>query len=518
MSLIYGDNFRNNTSLGNYSNIFRELFKSSQVIDASNLILPATTLTYNCYYGIFNGCTSLVKAPELPATILANYCYDHMFYGCASLTEAPELPATTLATYCYNYMFGYCTSLAKAPELPATTLANYCYGYMFSYCRSLTKAPELPATTLTTYCYNYMFYGCTNLNYIKALFTTNPNTIYTSNWVANVAPTGTFIMNASATWLIISNAAIPSNWAIIPKALSSGNNLGNIIYIPGKGLTQVYEKTLIYNNGFDTSVLPHDCVVVGGSVFNGEYCESINTHERYEARFATRYNNLQVRRYIEITNIINDFIPSHAIIKYTSDSNNSTSAWGTTINDDVYCVIDLGLPSGTLWGTHDIDVSSSTSQGTWYKYGKLENFYTLAYGYDNSNYTGTENPLDINFDIARKMQKYPMHIPTAQQWQELFDNCQKTIVYNYFVQFTGPNNNSIQFPIGHGYMESIIINSPTYEGTSFYLTSTPAPGYPDTFYAAVFNSTEQTITMFQRSCFMSVRGVIDIADVETYVG
>ena len=126
-------------------------------------VLPATTLYGDCYRDMFNGCTSLIKAPELPATTLATNCYGFMFSGCTSLTEAPELPVTTLANYCYYYMFNDCTSLTKAPVLPATTLTNNCYNGMFSGCTSLTKAPELPATTLTDYCYNDMFSRCTSL-------------------------------------------------------------------------------------------------------------------------------------------------------------------------------------------------------------------------------------------------------------------------------------------------------------------------------------------------------------------
>ena len=121
------------------------------------------TMAPNCYYRMFQGCTSLTQAPSLPATILANFCYISMFFGCTSLTKAPALPATTLMTNCYSNMFYNCTSLTQAPELPATTLANYCYVQMFSGCTSLTKAPELPATTLMNSCYTAMFQGCTAL-------------------------------------------------------------------------------------------------------------------------------------------------------------------------------------------------------------------------------------------------------------------------------------------------------------------------------------------------------------------
>ena len=161
MSLIYGDDFVGKTTMSDFS--LENVFTGSNIIDAGNLILPATTLAERCYFDMFYNCTSLTTAPVLPATTLANYCYDGMFWGCTSLTQAPELPATTLVERCYYDMFKGCTSLTQAPELPATTLAKYCYEGMFSGCTSLTQAPELPATKLADICYMAMFYGCTSL-------------------------------------------------------------------------------------------------------------------------------------------------------------------------------------------------------------------------------------------------------------------------------------------------------------------------------------------------------------------
>ena len=89
------------------------------------------TVVEYAFNKLFDGCTSLTKAPVLPATALADYCYQSMFSGCTSLTKAPALPATTLAEHCYQYMFGGCTSLTEAPALPATTLAKGCYYSMF---------------------------------------------------------------------------------------------------------------------------------------------------------------------------------------------------------------------------------------------------------------------------------------------------------------------------------------------------------------------------------------------------
>ena len=176
--------------------------------------LPATTIASGCYQNMFNGCTSLITAPKLPATTLANNCYAHMFMGCTSLTTAPALSATALAQSCYSSMFDGCTSLTTAPQLPATTLAQSCCSSMFRNCTSLTTAPALSARTLVKNCYYYMFYGCKNLNYIKAMFTTKPSTIYTSNWVSGVAASGTFVKNSAATWNVTGVNGVPSDWTI----------------------------------------------------------------------------------------------------------------------------------------------------------------------------------------------------------------------------------------------------------------------------------------------------------------
>ena len=242
MSLSYGDNFYDKTSLDetvnwHFKNIF---FGCSKLISAENLILPATTLAYGCYESMFDGCSSLTKAPklnattlasscysgmfkgcsslttapELPATTLASNCYDGMFVGCTSLSTAPELPATTLASDCYGYMFENCKSLTTAPELPATTLTNQCYRYMFSGCTALTTAPELHATTLTNQCYKYMFYKCTSLNYVKCLATDISATECTSAWLADVSSSGTFVRDASMTSWTTGNDGIPSGWTV----------------------------------------------------------------------------------------------------------------------------------------------------------------------------------------------------------------------------------------------------------------------------------------------------------------
>lgn len=104
MSLLFGDDFEEQTDLTGYKYAFSTLFKNCRgVVDASNLILPATTLVESCYQYMFSDCTSLTTAPELPATTLAKYCYSSMFMGCSKLKYIKMLATDISADYCLHY-------------------------------------------------------------------------------------------------------------------------------------------------------------------------------------------------------------------------------------------------------------------------------------------------------------------------------------------------------------------------------------------------------------------------------
>lgn len=188
MSLLYGDNFENQTSFPSRSNSnFAGLFvDNTHLISAVNLIFPATTLT--------------------------DRCYNYMFGKCSSLTTAPTiLPATTVTYSCYGGMFEDCSSLATAPVLPATTLADRCYENMFWRCASLTQAPVLPATTLISWCYRNLFNSCTNLNTISTYATDITADNCLIDWVGGVSATGTFY-NMACTTYPSGNSGIPAGW------------------------------------------------------------------------------------------------------------------------------------------------------------------------------------------------------------------------------------------------------------------------------------------------------------------
>ena len=176
--------------------------------------LPATNLNSNCYRSMFEGCTSLTNPPELNATTVSYYGYMSMFAGCTSLKTAPALPATTLDICCYQLMFSNCTNLTVAPELPAQTLKSSCYANMFSNCTSLTEAPELQAQTLVSSCYDSMFSGCTNLNYIKCLATDISASKCTYCWLSDVSSTGTFVKSPAMQDWTTGVLGIPNGWTV----------------------------------------------------------------------------------------------------------------------------------------------------------------------------------------------------------------------------------------------------------------------------------------------------------------
>jgi len=223
LSLLYGDNFKQYSTLPNTSFQFSELFQQdTYLVDTKDVALPSNA-TGNCYYKMFYGCTSLVSTPDLPATDLstAGSCYSSMFQGCTSLTYAPELPATSLSGGCYASMFSDCTALDHVSPfmLPATNMVNQCYTNMFNGCTSLVNAPELPATILADNCYDSMFQGCTSLNEV-IMMAIEWDMSDTSNWLNGVSETGTFGVNPNAEYdpyeYVGDPSGIPQEWEILP--------------------------------------------------------------------------------------------------------------------------------------------------------------------------------------------------------------------------------------------------------------------------------------------------------------
>lgn len=147
---------------------------------------------------------------------------------------------------------------------------------------------------------------------------------------------------------------------------------------------------------------------------------------------------------------------------------------------DDYEFVDLGLPSGTLWGTsylEDLFYSWGYNYGSEYNpyskddplhdtYRPTHNFSIDAYKfytYDSESETVTDvkkygadglTSLELIEDAAHTRLGYGWTMPTTAQANELIDNCEwnitEMLVGKYELKVTGPNGNSIYFPLpGH---------------------------------------------------------------------
>ena len=367
-----------------------------------------------CYFYMFYGCSSLTSAPELPATTLASSCYQSMFYGCSSLTSAPELPATTLASSCYQSMFYNCSSLTSAPELPATTLTQSCYYSMFRDCSSLTSAPELPATILANSCYNSMFSDCSGLTSAPEL----PATTLASQCYSYMF-----------------------------------HNCSRLSYIKCLATTGINQNDSTTN-------------WVSGVASTGTFVKNTNV------TWPTGVNGIPEKWNITINDIHN----TGTLILHESED--TVGEWNKsntiTINELEY--VDLGLPSGTLWGKFNIGANVETESGDYYAWAEIDtktqynwNNYKYANGsydtlikYCNDEHYGiTDGNIQLfgEDDIASKIYwKYKAHIPSYDDFQELIDETSWYYTSNYknsgiegMVFESTVNSNSIFIPFGGHY-------------------------------------------------------------------
>lgn len=168
MSLIYGDDFIGKTVLTE-DLALSQVFNGSCIVSAENLVLPATTLTKECYRSTFANCKLMIKSPKI---------------------------------------------------LPALTLSDSCYIYMFADCLLLETTPKLPAQSLKNTCYQEMFRGCQKVNKIICLaqYNLEPENVIRFRQNSNNVIKGTFIKYPNAKWPIASNsntyAGIPFGWII----------------------------------------------------------------------------------------------------------------------------------------------------------------------------------------------------------------------------------------------------------------------------------------------------------------
>ncbi len=187
-----------------------------------------------------------------------------------------------------------------------------------------------------------------------------------------------------------------------------------------------------------------------------------------------------------------------------------TTLEGNFINGYEY--VDLGLPSGLKWATHNFGATMPYEIGEYLAWGehKGKDMYSISnsetYGVNIGDFSG-----DIEYDAAAFTWGGTWRIPTEAETRELKDNCtfewtEMNGVPGAIV--TGPNGNSIFLPSG-GFATEGNIDFADSEGA--YWTSSPDPSDP-MYYACFFyfyNTNFSNIGWFSKYAGLLVRPVAE---------
>lgn len=173
MSMLYNDGFRGKTTYPTTTiRATQHMFSYALVVDATNLVLPATTCYGQAYMCLFDYCTSLIYPPAvLPAPTVKSAMYYNMFRGCTSLTTMPTILATSIDTagsLHYSGMFQGCSALQYNTEqtIGVGIARTQCCQSMFHGCSSMVNAPNVDCTSIASGVqqpFRSMFQNCTNL-------------------------------------------------------------------------------------------------------------------------------------------------------------------------------------------------------------------------------------------------------------------------------------------------------------------------------------------------------------------
>jgi hypothetical protein len=167
--------------------------------------------------------------------------------------------------------------------------------------------------------------------------------------------------------------------------------------------------------------------------------------------------------------------------------------------------VDLGLPSGTKWATMNVGASSETDYGNYYQYGKGAAQYAATSG--DSDYGGTEDPLDSSVDTASQVWGGSWHMPTKAQMQELTANTTyewTTINGVNGGKFTATNGNYVFFPAA-GLWNNGSQNHVGSYGS--YWSSIPS-GSDWAYYLVFGDGAKEVSSSYNRKFGISVRGVV----------
>ena len=174
----------------------------------------------------------------------------------------------------------------------------------------------------------------------------------------------------------------------------------------------------------------------------------------------------------------------------SGDSGDNPSGGGDSGNDsiDTSQFIDLGLPSGRLWAKGNIVLSGGTyaigeptDYGCGFSWGNIEGHESGIYNFVKASYnntpgaslTGNISSSDTNHDAARSILGGTCHMPTLDDFEELFTYCNKEFTtvngVNGMLFTSTANGNTVFFPAAGYYNgQSVVLD----EESGYYWSST----------------------------------------------
>lgn len=169
--------------------------------------------------------------------------------------------------------------------------------------------------------------------------------------------------------------------------------------------------------------------------------------------------------------------------------NKENNGGGASGNNPTGDWVDMGLPSGLLWCSHNVGAYTPEECGGYYAWGETQTKYTYnwsTYQYGNdldqitkycnasqcgyNNYTDHLTILVSGDDAAAVHMGNGARIPTKEEWQELIYNTTITWTTQNGVAgclFTASNGNSIFLPAGGNRWNSELV----YDGSEGYYWS-----------------------------------------------
>ena len=166
ISLIWPDSYTSHNEF-TQENTFRYCFKGcTQLVDATNLIIPITNSLGGDYEGMFEGCINLESGPNmmLPCKVMKESACKRMFYGCSKLRNGLKHEFTSLEKDSCKEMYTGCESLAGAGTFNLESIGDSGMEACFKDCKSLTYIQLTFTGDMKQKCFKECFSGCSSLD------------------------------------------------------------------------------------------------------------------------------------------------------------------------------------------------------------------------------------------------------------------------------------------------------------------------------------------------------------------